>query len=332
VALARRYWTLAVLAALAAFPVVVTDGYLLHLAVLGLILAVVASNWDLTLGYARLFNFAHVAFFALGAYASGVLVVHAGIPPVVGIVAGAVVAVIASVFAYIPVYRVRGIYVALISFAFSQLCLHLVVSQSDLTGGFNGLVGLPELVIGPIDFATSRIAYFYAALALLIASTAFLRRLVKSDFGLSLIAAGTYEAYALSRGVPVARQRLLGFMASAVFSGAAGALYAHYLGVVSPELFSFSFSAFVLTMVLVGGIATTYGPIVAAVALTFASELLGELGPWRFVLVAVLMIVTMLFAPGGLWRLTSRLSGRRTRPAVGESRAEPPVLEDRVSG
>src|SRR5438034_6224164 len=126
----------------------VLNGYLRHLAILGMLFAVAASNWDLTLGYAGVFNFAHIAFFGLGAYTSGILAVKLGISPWLGILAGIVVAVIVSAIVSVPAIRLRGIYVALLTFAFSQLVLLIILSQHEIPGGLQGLVGGPNLSIG----------------------------------------------------------------------------------------------------------------------------------------------------------------------------------------
>jgi branched-chain amino acid transport system permease protein len=293
-------------------PILINNEYLRHLGILAMLFSVVASSWDLTLGYAGLFNFAHIAFFGLGAYTSGILSVRYGISPWLGILAGTGVAVLSSAVISIPAIRLRGIYIALLTFAFSQLVLLIILSQHELTGGQQGLVGVPGLSIGNFQFRESRVAYFYLCGALLLVSTIFLRRLVKSNFGISLIALRDFEEFAISRGVPLAQQRFMAFIYSAIFTGAAGAIFAHYLIVASPEFFGFSFSTLFMSMILVGGTATIYGSIIAGVVLTFISELLAPLGPVRFMVVAVIIIVTIRFSPKGVWGLVSRMM---TKPA-----------------
>ena len=286
----------------------VLNGYLRHLAILGMLFAVAASNWDLTLGYAGVFNFAHIAFFGLGAYTSGILSVKLGVSPWLGILAGIVVAVAVSAIVSVPAIRLRGIYVALLTFAFSQLVLLIILSQHEITGGLQGLVGVPNLTVGTFNFRDSRVAYFYLCGGLLLASTIFLRRVVNSDLGLSLVALRDFEEYAISRGVPLARQRFLAFVFSAMFTGAAGAVFSHYLIVASPEFFGFSYAVLFLSMILVGGSSTIYGPIVAGILLTIISELLSGLGPVRFMIVAVIIILTMRFFPQGIWGLVRQFS------------------------
>jgi branched-chain amino acid transport system permease protein len=291
-----------------ALPVVVNNNLLIHLAILGMLYAIVASNWDLTLGYAGVFNFAHIAFFGIGAYTSGILAVKLDITPWIGMPAGALAAVIASAIVSIPAIRLRGIYVALLTFAFSQLVVLLLLSQPAISGGQQGLTGVPQLSIGDFAFRESNVAYFYFVGFLLLCSTIFLRRLVTSDFGLSLVALRDFEEYAVARGIPLARQRFLAFLLSSIFPGLAGAVFAHYLIVASPEFFGFSFTTLFLSMVLVGGTSTIYGPVVMGVVMTYVSESLNHLGPARFMIVAVIIVVTMRFFPQGIWGLIKRFA------------------------
>lgn len=293
---------LAGVAFLAVLPLIFPSSYFMHLLVLALLYGVLASNWDLTLGYAGIFNWAHVTIFALGAYTAGVLSVKFGVLPWLCILAAMVVAVVAAVGICLPVLRVKGIYVVLVTFAFGQLCLHLTLGLSDYTGGSQGLVGIPAIQIGDYTFAgDGKIAYFYLALALFFSSTYYLRRVVRSNFGLSIVALRDNEEYAVSRGIPLSRQRLITFAASAVFTGATGAVFAFYLGVVSPEFFSFSYTATLLTMILLGGISTIYGSLLGAFVITFISEFLVDLGPSRFLIISTISVVVMRFYPSGSW-------------------------------
>jgi branched-chain amino acid transport system permease protein len=297
----KRFIALVGLVIFLVLPLVIQNSYYRHLAILGMLYAVVASNWDLTLGYAGVFNFAHIAFFGIGAYTSGILAVKFGVSPWVGIPLGGLAAVIASIIVSIPAIRLRGIYVALITFAFGQLTVLLLLSQPEFTGGRQGLTGVPPLTLGSFEFRQSPVAYFYLTGALLLISTIYLRRLVTSDFGLSLVALRDFEEYAISRGIPLARQRFLAFLLSSIFPGITGALFAHYLIVASPEFLGFSFSTLFLSMVLVGGVSTIYGAVVMGILLTFVSESMSAWGPVRFMVVAVIIVVTMRFFPQGVW-------------------------------
>jgi branched-chain amino acid transport system permease protein len=307
------------LAALLLLPAVVTDGYHRHLFVMAFIFAIVASNWDLSLGYAGLFNFGHLAFFGVGAYTAAVAARVLDWSPWLGIGLAGPAAVLAALVIATPVARLRGIYVVLVTFAFGQLCLQLVLSQSGLTGGAEGIVRIPALSIGEYRFNRDfNFAYYYTALGLLTLSTAYLLALVRSPFGRSLRAIRDNPDYAAARGISVARQRVLALTLSAVFTGVAGGFYAVYLRVASPDVFGFATLSLALSMLLIGGIGTVVGPILAALALTFLNESLAGirgLEDLRFVIVALAMILTLRFASGGAMEILGRLrpegSGRR---------------------
>jgi branched-chain amino acid transport system permease protein len=299
-----------------AAPLVLTSAVAQNLAILSILYAVVASNWDLTLGYAGIFNFAHVAFFGIGSYVAAISTLKFGIPVWWDLVLAVVVVMALGGVVSALALRLRGIYVALVTFAVTQLCVALINSQKDITGGPIGLLGVPDLQIGQFAFGSDPRTYFYAAEFLLIASTIALRSMVNSNFGLSLIALRDFESYAVSRGVPARRQRVLAMIASSIPTSLAGCLYAHYLIVASPDVFSFSLTTLLLSMVLVGGAGTIYGPIVAAIALTVGTEELNALGNVRYMLVAVLIVLTLKFLPGGLWSLWgTRLPFWRSAPA-----------------
>jgi branched-chain amino acid transport system permease protein len=306
-----------ILAAAILAPQMFTGGVAQNLAILALLYAVVASNWDLTLGYAGIFNFAHVAFFGVASYVSAIATIKFSVPPWWDLALAVIVVAAMSGLTAVLALRQRGVYVALVTFALTQLCVALVNSQKDLTGGAVGLVGVPDLRIGAFVFGVDPKAYFYAAEILLIASTLFMRWLVASDFGLSLIALRDFEDYAVSRGIPATRQRVAAIVASSVFTSLAGAVYAHYLIVASPDVFSFSLTTLLLSMVLVGGVATIYGPAVAAVVLTVVTEKLAGLGVGRYMIVAVLIVLTLRFLPGGMWALgRARLRRRDDRTSA----------------
>lgn len=310
---------------LLALPVVIQSTYVRHLLILSMLYAVLASNWDLTLGYLGIFNFAHIAFYALSAYMAGVLSKTFGIPVWISILAGTALAISVGVITSLPALRVKGIYVILVTFAFSQLGLHVVMSQSEYTGGSQGLVLIPPIRIGSFEFSQyGRLGYYYLAFLVFVLSTLFLRKMVSSNFGLSIIALRDNEEYALSRGVPRARQVILTFAASAIFTGVAGAVSAFYSGAVSPELLAFSFMSTILSMVLVGGSGTIFGPIIGAFILTFVSEFMVSLGPWRFLIIGALIVAVLRFYPEGLIgaiRQVRRLQPRLMPSTTSEAKA-----------
>ena len=285
-------------------PLVVEDTYVRHLFIISFIYAIVASSWDLSLGYAGIFNFGHVAFFGIGVYATGLTAKLLGLDPWLAMLVGGFAASAAAALVALPVVRLQGVYVVLVTFAFSQLVLQVVINQSAITGGTQGLVRVPTIELFGYNFLRDyKFGYYYVAFVLMLIAVSCLRRLVRSDFGLSIVALRDNEDYGSSRGIPIALQRLKVLVASAFFAGIAGGFYAIYLRVASPEVFGFSTTSLILSMVLVGGTSSIYGPVLGALALTFVSEGLAnveQLAEGRFMLVAVAMIVVLLFLPKGL--------------------------------
>jgi branched-chain amino acid transport system permease protein len=289
------------LAILGLLPLFVPSPYVRHLIIIAVVYAVVASNWDLSLGYAGIFNFGHLAFFALGVYASAILSKRFGISPWAAIAAAGIAGAIAALIVSLPVLRLKGIYVVLVTFAFSQLCLQIIMSQEELTGGSMGMPLLPALEIGGHSFARdNKFGYYYAALVLLVGSTIYLHYLVRSRFGISIVALRDNEDYAISRGVSLARQRLLTLVASALFTSVAGGFFSTYVRVASPDVFGFGPLSLALSMLLLGGTNSIYGPIIGAFLITMISEAMVNLGPWRFMIISALIILVMRFYPGGI--------------------------------
>lgn len=295
-------------------PVFVEDTYVRHLFIIAFIYAIVAASWDLSLGYAGIFNFGHVAFFGIGVYATGLCAKLLGIDPWIAMLIGGVVASVAAAIVALPVVRLQGIYVVLVTFAFSQLVLQFVISQSQITGGTQGLVRVPTIELFGYNFLRDyKFGYYYVAFALLVISTLCLRFITRTDFGLSIRALRDNEDYGLARGIPIGLQRLKVLVASAFFAGIAGGFFAIYLRVASPEVFNFSTMALILSMVLVGGTSSIYGPVIAALALTFISEGLANvdgLAEGRFMLVAIAMVLVLLFFPKGLVSVFGKRAGK----------------------
>lgn len=301
----------ALFAALAVVPLFVTDSYLRHLFIIAFVYAIVASNWNLSLGHCGIFNFGHLTFFGIGVYTAAIATKTLGISPWFAILLGGGTAALSALLMAAPVARLKGIYVVLVTFAFNQLVLQLVLSQSQITGGAEGMVRLPFLEIGSYSLLKDfKFGYYYVGLALLGLSCVFLALVTASPFGKSLKAVRDAEDYAAARGISVARQRILALALSAVFTGIAGGFYAIYLRVASPEVFGFGTLSLALSMVLIGGANTVFGPVLAALVLTFATEAMAGMQGFedaRYIVIAVAMILVLRLAPGGLVELLGRL-------------------------
>jgi branched-chain amino acid transport system permease protein len=324
---AKYLSVLIVFIALLALPLVAKDSYIRHLFILTFLFATVVASWDLTLGFAGIFNFGHIAFFGIGIYTLGILTTKFGVDPWLALPAAGVFAAAAALLVAAPVLRLRGIYVVLVTFAFSQLCLQLVLSQSNFTGGAGGLVLIPALKIGDFNFGRDGgLGYYFAGLIGCAATVFILLAVVNSRLGKAAQAIRDNPEYAVARGVDQGRTRLIMLVISAVPCGLAGALYCLYFRIAAPEAFGFGNSTFILSMLLVGGVGTMLGPVAAAFGIVFLSEYLERfpnLEAAKHMALAVIIILVLRFFPGGLAQafellarriigLTRRGSGVRT--------------------
>jgi len=319
-------------AVLVVLPFVVSDSYSRHILIMAFIYAIVASNWDLSLGYGGVFNFGHLALFGIGVYAYGLLTKFLELDPWLALAASGVVSTLAAILVTLPILRLKGIYIILVTFGFAQLVMQLVLSQSDITGGTQGMVRIESLYIpGHNLIRDQKFGYFYIALGILALSTIFLRVLVRSKIGASIIALRDNEEYAVSRGISLARQRVITLAASAFFTGVAGAFYAAYQRNASVDVFGMSLSTIILSMVLLGGTSTIYGAIVASFVLTIFSESMADFGAWRPIITAVLIIAVMLVYPSGLSGAAQTIFRSLGRLRANETDNRPDATEPRTS-
>lgn len=283
-------------------PFFIRDPYIRHILILALVFGVVASSWDLSLGFGGLLNFAHGALFAVGLYSYALFTKFLDVSPWIAIVLGGLVAVVLAVLIALPVLRLDGIYVILVTVAFSQLLYQITVSQSNWTGGTSGMVSLPGLQIGEYPFIRdARLGYYYTALVLFLASTAFIYLTLRSRIGRSIVALRDHKYLGIARGVSEAKTRATALACSALFTGLAGGFYASYVRVASPEVYGTGFLTTILSILLVGGAGTLWGPLVAAFLMVGVTEMLADLGAWREIIVSTIIVLVLVFYPGGIW-------------------------------
>ena len=310
-------------------PLITSDSYIRHVSIVALLYAIVVSGWNITLGFGGVFNFAHLAFFAIAAYATGILTKTYGLPSWMGLPIGITAAVMASLIVCLPVLRLREIYVILVTFGFSQLCFQFVLNQRSLTGGNFGFVQIPPLRVFGYSFRSDQaLGYYYLALALLILTIFLVNWFRSSPFGWRVAALRENEDYAVSRGIALGRVRLATFAFSAIFPGAAGSVYAQYVRAASPDMFGFSFLTIALSMLLLGGVATVWGPVVGAIVFAILTEIMTPLGPGRYLVTAVLIVSILRFFPKGLAGIPNGLAAWRVRTRAKDH--SPPGRESKV--
>lgn len=285
------------------------SAYYLNLATWIIIFSLFAAALDLALGYGGLVSFGHAGFFGLGAYAAALTLRHLAaslwLPLVLGVLAAAALAALVGWFAV----RSRGVYLAMLTFAFAQLFYEVAIKWVSLTGGSDGLPGGPRPVLAlagvTLDLGDRRHMYW---VVLLLVSAGFLlaRRIVASPFGHALLAIRESEERAAAIGIDVDRHKRLALVMSGALSGLAGVLFALHQNFVSPELLYFALSGEVVIIAVLGGMGTLYGAIVGAVIAVGLKEVLSTWTDNWLVVLGALYVMCVMWFPQGLVRLARR--------------------------
>jgi ABC-type branched-subunit amino acid transport system permease subunit len=260
-------------------------------------------------GYAGLTNFAGAAFFGIGGYATAMLATHSGVPHLLILLAGGVIAAAIGSLLILPILRTRGHYTALITIAFAIL-FKTFLEVNDALGGPQGLK-VPGLEILGWEFnqriefgEDGEISFFlsYAVLSVLLALGAFVlvKRVERSWLGLNLDAVRLDETAAASFGIDVARWKILAFTLGNFLAGIAGGVYAMMLGYIAPSSFTFGDSLIMVSIVILGGLGNPLGVIPAALLVVVLPEKLQLIQEYRFLLFAVLVMLILIYRPDGL--------------------------------
>ena len=279
--------------------------YLYGLIIIVGLYVILATSFNLIIGYGGLVSIAHPVFFALGAYASAVLSRDFAVPVPLAMLAGALVALVASIALALPSLRVSGDYLLIASIGF-QLGLLEVIKNLRFTGGSSGFINIPPFLIRDVG----RESYVGLVLATMVAVILLVRWIARSDYGRAMSAMRDDELAFASLGRNAMWMKIAIFGLGSAIAGLAGALYAHYFRFVTPEQFEILQSAAILTMVVVGALLLEALPQ----ALAFLNLPPSVLGPIQGLLFTGLVLVFMFFRPQGLvpandvWR-ASRKTG-----------------------
>jgi len=282
--------------AIAAPPFMPT--FYVHIVILIIIFAVFAMSLDILMGYAGLPSLGHAAFYGFAAYTAGLLCARYGSTWWQGAALGLIASsLLAALFGFVAL-RARGLYFLLITLALGQVLWGASNRWGSLTGGYNGLRGIPEYMQ---VFGTTLSAY-YVALVVAAALAAVMYQLVRSPFGLSLEGLRDSETRMRALGYNVWLHKYIAFVFSALFAAAAGVMSAYYKGFVSPVDLSIAVSADVILMVILGGTGTLFGPIIgAAVIVSLRNFLSIFMNHWLIVL-GLIFVLTVFIAPQGVIR------------------------------
>jgi len=293
-------------AALALVPALAGD-FTLHMLTTSCYYTILAASWNLLAGFTGQFSLAHQAFAAIGAYTSGLLIRYFAVPIWFGISSGVVVA---ALFGYVlgrMVLSMRAIYLAIATWAFAET-VHIVLTAAyPITRGELGLD------VPPLFRNLDPLAYYYLFAALAFASVLAMYAMVRSPLGQFMRAIKDDELRAESLGVDTTRVKIVVFTVSSAFAGLAGAFYAHYVVVLSPQLADFNEMAKLIIMVVLGGLGSVAGPLIGATPVQVLITWLQKYGEWDMVIFALVVIVLMRTHAGGINSLIQSLASATRR-------------------
>ncbi|WP_313080113.1 high-affinity branched-chain amino acid ABC transporter permease LivM [Atlantibacter sp.] len=327
-------WAIPLLMVLALlFPFVATK-YLLTVAILGLIYVLLGLGLNIVVGLAGLLDLGYVAFYAIGAYGLALGYQYLGLGFWVMLPLGALLAALAGALLGFPVLRMHGDYLAIVTLGFGEIIRLVLNNWLSFTGGPNG-ISVPAPTLFGLEFSRRakdggvpfheffaisynpnlKFIFIYAVLVLVVLLVLFIKhRLTRMPIGRAWEALREDEIACRSLGLNHVLVKLSAFMLGASTAGIAGVFFATYQGFVNPTSFTFFESALILAIVVLGGMGSTLGVVLAAFVLTVAPELLRSFAEYRVLLFGVLMVVMMIWRPRGLVR-TSR-AGFATRKGV----------------
>lgn len=275
---------------------------------------ILAVSLNVATGYLGQLPLGHAGFMAVGAYAAALFWKSGVLPGMASTVTGLVVAgLVAAVFGIaigIPALRLRGDYLAIITLGFGEIIRVAIINLAPITGGTPGLKNIPK------------VTSFYIVFICVILTCTLIHTMMKSRHGRAILSIRENEIAAESCGVNTTYYKVMAFTVSAFFAGIAGALYAGYQGLLVPNTFDFMTSINILVMVVLGGMGSMAGSIIAAAVLTSLPLAMQALNEYRLIIYSILLIMVMIFKPSGLMGnydfslsfLLERLGNRFTRP------------------
>ena len=280
--------------------------YLVYLGILVMIYSIATMGLNLMVGYAGLVSLAHAAFYGVGAYVTALVMLHLSNDFFLNLLLVIAVSAVIGAIISIPSLRTKEDYFILTTFGFQVIVYSIFNNWISVTKGPFGIVGIPEPQL--FGIAISNLSYFFAlTAALAISGFVFLNRLVNSPFGRVVQAIREDELFAQSLGKDASRYKVIVFIVGAVLAGVAGQLYAYFITVVHPSSFTVWESIFMLSIVIIGGAGSLWGPVLGTVLLILFPEFLRFIGMpdpiaanLRQIIYGLLLVLFMMFRPSGL--------------------------------
>jgi len=289
--------------------------YPLHLFALSGIWIILVLSLCLLQGYIGELSMGHAAFFGIGAYSSVFMTMMGGISFWVALPLCGIVAMIFGYLIGLVSLRLRGPYFAICTLGFAEIIRMVLVNWKDVSGGPDGIIGIPSPdsillpLIGQISFGSKMANYFLIYIFVLL-TIYVVYRIVHSLMGYAVVAVREDQDYAECIGINTKRWKRFIYSISAFFAGLAGSLFAHYVHFISPYSFGTGESFDLVIMIIVGGTGTIMGPIIGAILLTLLPELLHAIKDYRMLIYGAILVIIIMYAPGGIAGLLKSFSNR----------------------
>lgn len=295
----RAFYALIIVTAVA-FPFM--NAYQTTILTTALMYVILGLGLNIAVGLAGLLHLGYVAFYAVGAYTYALANAHFGIGFWMAVPLGGIVATIFGIALGIPVLRLRGDYLAIVTLGFGEITRIMLENMDWLTNGPSGIAQIPKPGLFGIELTTQQnIMYvYYLAVGLALLTVFATYRIQNSRIGRALMAMREDEIASQAMGIDITRTKLTAFAVSAFFAGMAGVLFAAKTSFINPQSFTFMESAIILSIVVLGGMGSIMGVIIGALILILLPEYLREVGNYRMLLFGASMVVMMIFRPQGI--------------------------------
>ncbi|MGB3391100.1 MAG: branched-chain amino acid ABC transporter permease [Pseudaminobacter sp.] len=263
------------------------------------IYAIFCTGLNFFMGYTGQASFGQSAFAAIGGYGSAILCTDYGWEPLLALIATMAISGVAAVVVGYPTLRLRGHYLAMATFALGLIVYEISIEWTSLTQGYMGYAGIAPLGIAGFELGTIK-QQLVALVVLALLGVGIASRLRQSRFGRALAAIAGSEPAARALGIDIARCKLIAFVIAALYASAAGSLFAHFIGFISPEVFGITMVVQSFAMLYLGGIGTMWGPMIGAIIVMILPEAMRGLKEMQDIAYTAVLIFILIFAPRGL--------------------------------
>jgi len=308
---ARTGGLAALVLVIALLPLALTNNYYYEVAILVGLNAIVCVGLNLLIGYAGQISLGHAGFYGLGAYTSAILTARYGWPPGAALVAAIGAAALLAYVVGRPILKLKGHYLAMATLGLGIIISIVIATEDRITGGPDGM-SVPPFALFGLALAGERVWYWVVGAAL-VAAVWLALNLIDSPAGRALRALHGSEVAAQVAGVDPSRYKVMAFVISAVFAALAGSLTAHYSGFITPAKATFLHSIELVTMVVLGGMASTFGAVIGAAVLTTLPQILTLLKDYEMMVFGAVLMLTMIFMPRGLVPTVAAALARRRK-------------------